>query len=126
MFGLSISMRYLVNLTLLLHFKIQKNNQIRAKSLKVTTKCFFDHKISQNIDWKQPPILYHLAWNWRHWLFRKQKDFGKNTYVEISKFDSQSKIWKIYDENLISWPREEWSTTKRPSWETCIGLDFKV
>ena len=45
MFGLTIRMRVLVNLTLLLYFKIQKHNQIRAKPLKVTTKCFFDHAV---------------------------------------------------------------------------------
>ena len=43
MFGLSIRMRFLVNLTLLLYFKIQKHNEISAKPLKVTTKYFFDH-----------------------------------------------------------------------------------
>ena len=50
MFGLTIRMRFLVNLTLLLYFKIQKHNEMRAKPLKVTTKCFFDHALSQNIE----------------------------------------------------------------------------
>jgi len=43
-------MMILVNLTLLLNSQIQKNNQIKAKSLKATTKCFFDFAVIQNIE----------------------------------------------------------------------------
>ena len=50
MFGLSITMRCLVNLTLLPYFKIKKHSQIRGKSMKVTTKCFLDYANSQNIE----------------------------------------------------------------------------
>ena len=50
MFGLAIRMSFLVNLTLLLYFKIQKYNQMRVKPLKVTTNCFFDHAVTQNIE----------------------------------------------------------------------------
>ena len=50
MFGLAIRMRFLVNLTLLLYFKIQKHNNVRAKFLKVTTKGFFDNAVSQIIE----------------------------------------------------------------------------
>ena len=50
MFGLAIRMRFLLNLTLLIYFKIQKHNQMRAKPLKVTTKCFFDYANCQNIE----------------------------------------------------------------------------
>lgn len=68
MFGLSISMRFLLNLTLLLYFKVQKHNQISVKSLKLTTKCFFDDTISQNIEisWVEKMCLvWALKWLWQ-------------------------------------------------------------
>ena len=50
MFCFSIRTTFLLNLTLLLYCKIQKHNQIRAKSLRATTKCCFNYAFRQNIE----------------------------------------------------------------------------